>query len=80
MAYLKNLLISADQFANTVAGGSPDETLSSRAYRAEQSNNTLGKILRPTIDLLFFFDAPHCYNSYLSEVHKRQLPLHFQEL
>lgn len=29
--YLKNLMISADQFLNTLTGGDPDETLSSRA-------------------------------------------------
>jgi hypothetical protein len=34
--YLWNLLISLDQFANTVLGGSPDETISSRTGKAMQ--------------------------------------------
>lgn len=30
LKYLKNILISLDQFLNTLAGGDPDETISSR--------------------------------------------------
>ncbi|GAB5466965.1 MAG: hypothetical protein Kapaf2KO_24010 [Candidatus Kapaibacteriales bacterium] len=30
MRYLKNLLISFDQLGNTIAGGNPDNTISSR--------------------------------------------------
>lgn len=33
MSYGKNLLIAVDQLVNTLTGGWPDETLSSRAYR-----------------------------------------------
>lgn len=35
--YALNIAIGLDQLANTVLAGHPDETLSSRAYRAEQS-------------------------------------------
>jgi len=49
--YLFNILIAADQFLNTVLGGDPDETISSRA--AKQSRgwgwHVLGAILE-TID------------------------------
>jgi len=31
--YLKNLALGIDQLLNTILGGLPDETLSSRAYR-----------------------------------------------
>ena len=34
MSYGKNLLIAVDQLVNTLTGGWPDETLSSRARRA----------------------------------------------
>lgn len=32
MSYIKNLLIGADQFVNTIAGGNPDCTISASAY------------------------------------------------
>ena len=75
--YLINNAIAVDQIFNTVLGGSPDETLSSRAYRTEQQNKIFGKIFRPVIDLLFFFDPLHCYESYLAESTRRQLPDNF---
>lgn len=31
--YIKNILIGLDQLANTVLGGDPDETISSRAAK-----------------------------------------------
>ena len=72
--YLLNNAIAIDQLLNTLLGGSPDETLSSRAYRADKDNKKFGKIFRPTIDLLFFWQVHHCYNAYLSEVKRSQQP------
>jgi len=77
--YVIQVLIGFDQFCNTVLAGYADETLSSRAWRAEQKNKTFGKIFRPTIDCLLFFDRDHCYNSYLAEVERRQLPRDFRD-
>jgi hypothetical protein len=76
--YILNLLIGIDQFANTLLAGEPDETLSARAWRAEQGNNIFGKIFRPTIDLLFWFDIDHCYRSYLAEKTRKQLGSAYQ--
>lgn len=54
--YLVNLLVSVDQFGNTIAGGSPDETISSRLGR-----NYRGSWVERGVDLLFFWQGKdHC--------------------
>lgn len=73
LKYIKNLLIGIDQLANTIFCGSPDETLSSRAWRLEQERGR--KWPRILIDLLLWFDKNHCYQSYLSEIERKQLPV-----
>lgn len=72
--YLKQNLIAIDQLVNTLLGGYADETLSSRAYRAEAKGRIMGRIMRPTIDAIFFFDKDHCYNAYISELNRKQYP------
>ncbi len=71
---MKQILIAIDQLANTLFLGYADETLSARAWRVERDGKFFGKVFRPIIDTLFFFDKEHCYNSYLSEVRKRHFP------
>lgn len=39
--YFWNLLISIDQFFNTLLGGDPDETISSRIGKAKRNGNKL---------------------------------------
>lgn len=80
MQYLLNLGIALDQLANTVLLGTPDETLSSRAYRADVKGRLFGKFFRPLIDCVFFLQESHCAESYLSEVKRKQLPTEFQEI
>jgi hypothetical protein len=70
--YLKQNAIAFDQVGNTLLGGWADETLSSRAYRADVDGKLLGKVFRPLIDFVFFFEDDHCRKSYLSEVRKNQ--------
>ncbi len=72
--YLLNNAIAFDQQLNALLGGSPDETLSARAYRTEQQGKIFGKFFRPLIDGLFFFDKDHCRKAYNAEFHKLQLP------
>ena len=55
--YLLNLLISADQFWNTVFHGNPDETISSRAGRAARRGKPWGCLLCRLLDLI---DKDHC--------------------
>ncbi|HIX39750.1 MAG TPA: pseudouridine synthase, partial [Candidatus Desulfovibrio intestinigallinarum] len=54
MAYARNILIAVDQLCNTVVGGWPDETLSSRAWRWSRDN--VRHWPRICIDVLFFWD------------------------
>jgi hypothetical protein len=79
MTYLKQVLLGIDQLFNTLTGGYADETLSSRVWRLENKGKLSGRIFRPLIDFLFFFQEEHCYNSFLSEVERRQLPREFRE-
>ena len=71
-AYWLNLAIGIDQLANTVLAGHPDETLSSRAWRAEQSGQRYWGWTRRAIDLLFFWLPGHCQAAYESELRRTQ--------
>ena len=51
--YVYNLLISFDQFVNTIAGGDPDETISGRLGR-----NFPNSFLRKVVDKIF--GKGHC--------------------
>jgi hypothetical protein len=75
----KQILIAFDQLLNTFLGGYADETLSARAWRTEQSGKIFGKIFRPLIDVIFFFDPQHCFNSYLSEKQRKQYPNYYRD-
>jgi hypothetical protein len=50
--YLLNLLLALDQGVNALAGGDPDETISSRAGKKHPR-------LAAVIDRLFWFDPRH---------------------
>jgi hypothetical protein len=52
--YFWNFLISLDQLGNTLAGGDPDETISSRIGKVQAKNN--GKIPRnkPLMRLIYW--------------------------
>jgi hypothetical protein len=72
------VVIALDQLVNTLLGGYADETLSARAWRTEHDGKFFGKIFRPIIDIIFFWDENHCYESYISEVAKRQFPREYR--
>lgn len=78
---MKQLLIALDQLANTVVWikgdgfGWADETLSARAWRLRGQSNAWKRI-----DALFFWDEDHCRTSYESEVLRKHLPNHYQEI
>ena len=72
-----NVLISLDQLAFsliTLGKANPDETISAASWRWEQEGRIQGRILRPLIDKLFFFDPEHCRTSFESEIQGKQLP------
>ena len=71
MPWLKAVLIALDQLVNALAGGWPDETLSSRCWRWHLAGKTWPARL---VDWLFWWDKDHCRESFLSERQGRQLP------
>lgn len=58
--WARRLAVSFDQLANTVAGGSEDETISSRAAKAARAKRWWGCVL---CRLLHVFDRDHCERS-----------------
>lgn len=72
MNYFLRIACAADQTLNTVLGGEPDETLSSRAYRNRERPGW--KQLRQVIDSLFFWQDEHCLGAYLAERERAQMP------
>jgi len=59
--YIKNILISLDQLANTFLFGSPDECISTRLYK-----NYRGTWAEKFVNWLFR-NPYHCYNSFKDE-------------
>lgn len=55
--YFWNLLIAVDQLINTLLGGFPDETISSRAAKAHRDGAAWGCVLCKLLDA---FDKDHC--------------------
>ena len=55
--YIWNLLVSVDQFVNTVFAGNPDESISSRAAKAERAGKKWGCVLCKLLDKI---DKDHC--------------------
>ena len=74
MNYGKRVLIAIDQLANAIAGGSPDETFSSRCWRQEQAGSVMYGVFRRVVDTLFFFTPEHCKYSYISELNLNHFP------
>lgn len=52
--YVLNVLIAIDQLLNAAAWGDPDETLSSRFWRAKGRGLWLGHVLVALTDSVFF--------------------------
>lgn len=58
--WIFNLLVSLDQFGNTLFGGDPDETISSRSAKANRDGKRWGRAMCRFLD---FFDKGHCGKS-----------------
>ena len=69
---LKQIAIAIDQLLNALLGGMADETLSARAHRT-------GSAWEPFIDALFFWQVGHCFQSYISEKERKQLPTEYRD-
>ena len=79
--YFKNLLIAVDQLANAIAGGFPDETISAVCWRKSLEKGHYGhKFLRFLLDVtLSPIKQDHCFQSYVSEMTRQQLPERYRE-
>jgi hypothetical protein len=74
---LFNILVALDQLVYvliTLGHGQPDETMSAAAWRLESKGQWFGKLVRPAIDALFFWDPDHCYHAAMAEVNRTQGP------
>ena len=58
--YIVRQLIALDQAFNTLTGGQPDETLSSRLGRKEQTGDQFADV---ACDILDVFEQDHCKKS-----------------
>lgn len=63
--YLLNLLILLDQAVNTIAGGSPNETISERAAKARNDGRSWGCVL---CRFLNWINPGHCDNALTSTI------------
>ena len=70
MRYLRHNLTALTQLLNTLLGGYPDESTSSRAHR--QQHKLRWRVARRVINGLFFWQADHCEQAYLEELRYRQ--------
>jgi len=62
--YVVNLLISIDQFFNTLLGGYPDETISSRAGKWVRANSQAkGGVWYWLCRCLHMIDPNHCLDA-----------------
>lgn len=71
------IAIAIDQFLNTLLGGWADETLSARMWR--HRGLPWWREARWLVDKLFFWQPNHCYQSFVSELQRKQLPEDYQE-
>lgn len=72
MRYLANIFVSIDQFGNVVAGGYPDNTISSRVgfYTQNEDNSSLQwRVFKNIINVTFWpIDGPdHCKEAYFND-------------
>lgn len=67
MKYIRNILIGIDQLINTITGGSPDETLSSRVYRYREDSRIAWAVWK----VLDWIETDHCKNSLEPDDHHK---------
>lgn len=65
LRYLMNLLILLDQALNTIAAGSPNETISERAARARNAGREWGCVLCRFLD---WINPNHCDKALTSTI------------
>jgi hypothetical protein len=82
---MKQFLMALDQMVNTLIPaplegfGMADELISARAWRLRKSKSSIfWQNLHYIVDTLFFWEhGSHCFNAYLGELERKQLPDHY---
>ena len=74
--YFKRVLIGLDMFANTIANGHPDETISSRSARAATQGKVWGKV---TSRFLNLFQKNHGAKAEAGDVQRAQTVKYLEE-
>lgn len=70
--YCFNVAVALDQLVNTLIGGHPDETMSSRCYRNSQKY-WYAKAAQRFLDFIFSpWGSDHCKQAYESELKRSQ--------
>lgn len=78
--YIFFLLIALDQLINVIFGGFPDETISSRCYRASEKSK-LANCLQCFLDFIFRpWGKNHCQTAFESEVKRAHYSKEFGDL
>lgn len=79
---MKQVAIAFDQLVNTLVppwrDAWADETFSARCWRAGKTSRAWNAV-RITVDTLLFFDRQHCFESYISEFERKQLPKEYKK-
>ena len=78
MNWLHQVLVALDQLINAILNGFADETLSSRAYRAQLKGHRYFGWTANAINALFYWQANHCRGAFVAERERRQLPPEFR--
>lgn len=65
--YFWHIFVALTQLLNTVLGGWPDETTSSRMWRLDLQGSASAGWARRAIDRLFFWQDSHCLRAYEAE-------------
>jgi hypothetical protein len=74
--YLHNVLVGADQEANIITGGPPDETVSTRAQRAADSGNPIGRGLTKFLHL---FQKDHGRRAQQGDINRAEKVVELEE-
>jgi hypothetical protein len=78
-AYFWRIFVGLTQLLNTVLGGWPDESVSSRVWRLEQQGNAAARWARRSVDAAFFWQTEHCATAYQLERSRYRLPPIFRQ-
>lgn len=76
MSWLSQTGLALTRLGNALIGGLAEESMSSRAWRAEGNRKAWGRITRPLIDFVFglFGQDDHCKRAYWTDRHMPALP------